>query len=78
MKKIIQGAVWGSLSCTLTMDQLSKLSYINPEELLKYKGVRIPPLDMVDNILTVTNLGKNIRKKPVSQQIHRKQNIQTI
>ena len=56
----MQGTVWGSLSCTSTMDQLSKLSYRNPEELFKYKGVPIPPLEMVDDILTVTNVGKTL------------------
>ena len=57
---IMQGTVWGCLSSTSNMDQLSKLSYRNPEELFKYKGVPIPPLEMVDNILTVTNVGKTL------------------
>ena len=57
----MQGTVWGSLSCTSTMDQLSKLSYRNPEELFKYKGVPIPPLEMVDDILTVTSVEKTLK-----------------
>ena len=55
-ENIMQGTVWGSLMCTCTMDNLSKEAYRNPDELYKYKGVSIPPLEMVDNILTVTNV----------------------
>ena len=53
---IIQGTVWGSLICTCTMDKLSKDVYKEPEDLYKYKGVSIPPLEMVDDILTVTSV----------------------
>ena len=52
----MQGTVWGSLSCTSTIDNLGKLAYSRPEVLYKYKGVTIPPLGMVDDILTVTNV----------------------
>ena len=55
-ENIMQGTVWGSLLCTCTMDNLSKEAYKTPEELYIYKGVPIPPLEMVDNILTVTNV----------------------
>ena len=55
-ENIMQGTVWGSLMCTCTMDNLSKEAYRNPDELYKYKGVSIPPLEMVDDILTVTNV----------------------
>ena len=54
----MQGTVWGSLCCTSTIDQLGKLAYSNPDALYKYKGVPIPPLGMVDDILTVTNVTK--------------------
>ena len=55
-ENIMQGNVWGSLMCTYTMDNLSKEAYKTPEELYIYKGVPIPPLEMVDDILTVTNV----------------------
>ena len=55
-KTIIQGAVLESHICTSTMDQLPKLAYKNPEDLYLYKGVPIPHLEMVDDILTVTNV----------------------
>ena len=57
----MQGTVWGSLICTSTMDQLPKLAYKNPEDLYMYKGVSIPPLEMVDDILTVTNVEKSLK-----------------
>ena len=53
---IMQGIVWGSLMCTGTMDKLGKLAYSLPEILYKYKGISIPPLGMVDDILTVSNV----------------------
>ena len=55
-ENIMQGTVWGSLMCTCTMDNLSKEAYKTPEGLYMYKGVPIPPLEMVDDILTVTNV----------------------
>ena len=53
---IMQGTVWGSLLCTSTIDKLGKQSYEKPEHLYKYKGVPIPPLGMVDDIICVTNV----------------------
>ena len=53
---IMQGTVWGSLMCTSTMDKLGKIAYENPESLYKYKGVPIPPLGMVDDVITVSNV----------------------
>ena len=59
IKKIImQGTVWGSLCCTATMDKLPKAIYNTPSLLYKYKGeVSVPPLEMVDDILTVQKCG---------------------
>ena len=59
IKKIImQGTVWGSLFCTATMDKLPKMMYNTPDLLYKYKGeVSVPPLEMVDDILTVKKCG---------------------
>ena len=53
---VMQGTVWGSLLCTATMDKLGKAAYKEPEHLYKYHGVPIPPLGMVDDILSVTSV----------------------
>ena len=53
---IMQGTVWGSLFCTVSIDKLGKESYTKPDMLYKYNGVPIPPLGMVDDILTVSNV----------------------
>ena len=55
---IMQGTVWASLFCTATIDKLAKLAYKNKELLYMYKGqVSVPPLQMVDDILTVQKCG---------------------
>ena len=55
---IMQGTVWGSLQCTTTMDNLPKSVYKDKSLLYKYKGkVEVPPLQMVDDILTVQTCG---------------------
>ena len=55
---IMQGTVWGSLLCTATMDKLPKMMYNTPALLYKYKGeVSVPPLEMIDDILTVQKCG---------------------
>ena len=55
---IMQGTVWGSFISTNTMDKLPKKLYQNSHLLYKYKGeVTVPPLEMVDDILTVQNCG---------------------
>ena len=55
---IMQGTVWGSLFCVTTMDKLAKLAYQNKELLYQYKGeVDVPPLEMVDDILTIQKCG---------------------
>ena len=53
---IMQRTVWGSLCCTSTMDNLGKLAYDRPDILYEYKGVPVPPLGMVHDILTVSNV----------------------
>ena len=58
---IMQGTVWGSLFCTVTIDQLGKSAYEKPDILYKYNGVPIPPLGMVDDILTVTNVENTLK-----------------
>ena len=58
---IMQGTVWGSLMCTSTMDKLGKEAYENPEILYHYKGVPIPPLGMVDDVVAVSSV-ENTKK----------------
>ena len=52
----MQGTVLGSLLCTSTIDNVGKFFYEKPEDLYKYKGVPIPPLGMVDDIIYVPNV----------------------
>ena len=55
---IMQGTVWGSLFCTATIDKLPQKVYIEETLLYKYKGeVSVPPLGMVDDVLTVQKCG---------------------
>ena len=55
---IMQGTVWAGLMCTATMDKLGKQVYKTPHLLYKYKGtVDVPPLEMVDDILTLSKCG---------------------
>ena len=58
---IMQGTVWGSLFCTSTMDKLGKEAYTMPEHLYKYHGVPIPPLGMVDDVLTVSSVENTLK-----------------
>ena len=52
---IMQGGVFGSLQCTTSIDSLAKEVYSRKELIYMYKGVAaIPPLLMVDDILTVS------------------------
>ena len=51
---IMQGTVFGSLCCTVSMDKLGKHVYNKHELLYRYKGVvDVPTLGMVDDILAV-------------------------
>ena len=52
---IMQGTVNSGLFCTSTMDKLAKIVYSDKSLVYKYKGVaEVPPLEMVDDILTVS------------------------
>ena len=52
----MQGTVWGSILCAATTDKLAKRVYLEKKHLYKYKGeVDVPPLEMVNDILTVQN-----------------------
>ena len=49
----MQGTVWGGLKCTTTMDGLPKLILQDSQAIYKYRGlVSIPPLEMVDDMIT--------------------------
>ena len=51
---IMQGTVWASFLCTVTMDKLGKFVYNHPDLTYKYKGVvETPSLGMVDDVLCV-------------------------
>ena len=55
---IMLGTVWAGMLCTATMDKLGKKVYQNPHVAYKYRGrVIVPPLEMVDDILTVSKCG---------------------
>ena len=55
---IMQGTVWAGMLCTSTLDKLGKLVYDNPTLAYKYRGqVVVPPLEMVDDVLTVSKCG---------------------
>ena len=55
---IMQGTVWAGMLCTSTMDKLGKIVYENDHISYKYRGkVVVPPLEMVDDVLTVSKCG---------------------
>ena len=51
---IMQETVSAGIQCTTSIDKLSKYSYQNKTLLYMYKGVEVPPLGMVDDILTIS------------------------
>ena len=55
--------VWGSVLCTSTIDKLGEKGYNMAQNLYQYKGVHIPPLGMVDDIISVTNVEKSLDMK---------------
>ena len=59
----MQGTVWGSLLCTSTIDKLGKKCNETPEKMYHCKGVPIPPLGMVDDIISVTNVENTLDMK---------------
>ena len=55
---IMQGTVWAGLMCTATMDKLCKRFYKEDNLLYKYRQeVSVPPLEMVDDIITASKCG---------------------
>ena len=51
---IMQGTVAAGIQCTTSIDKLSKYAYENKPLLYNYKGVEVPPLGMVDDILSIS------------------------
>ena len=50
--------MWGGLKCTTTMDGLPKLILQDSQAMYKYRGlVSIPPLEMVDDVITAVECG---------------------
>ena len=59
----MQGTVWAGLMCTNTMDNLCKIISNNEDLLYKYRGlVSVPPLEMVDDIVTAAKCGEQSTK----------------
>ena len=66
---VLQGTVWGSPMCIATTDKLDKKVYDEKEHLYKYKGeVDVPPLEMVDDILTLQNCG--LASEAINNQVN--------
>ena len=61
--KVMQGTVWSGLMCTCTIDSLAKISYNDSSLLYKYKNnVNVPPLQMVDDVITASKCGNQVVK----------------
>ena len=58
MNIVMQGTVWAKFVCVVLLDRLGKLAYNDPKLLYYYKNeVGIPPLEMVDDVLSVQKCG---------------------
>ena len=58
---VMQGTVWAGLMCTCTMDKLGKIAYSDSNILYKYRNeVMVPPLQMVDDIITASECGNQV------------------
>ena len=67
--------MWGPVQCFAHLDEIGKLAYYNEHILYKYKGVTIPPLQQVDDILTISKCGDSnsiILNNIINSQIERK------
>ena len=59
---VMQGTVWGGLLCTSTMDKVCKNVYNEDSLLYKYRqSIAVPPLQMVDDIITASKCGATSR-----------------
>ena len=60
-ENVMQGTVLAGLMCTCTIDKLGKLAYKDKSLLYKYiNEVEVPPLEMVDYIITAIKCGKQV------------------
>ena len=68
---IMQGSVWGSISCVVLMDKLGKYAYKNKDLLYLYKGkVGCPPLQMVDDVLAVQKCSQSKKTQQCDKYIY--------
>ena len=61
---VTQGGPLGVALCSVTVDTIGKEALeaakeMNEEYIYKYHDVKIPPLSMVDDFLTISNCGMN-------------------
>ena len=57
---VMQGTVWSGLMCTAAMEKLCKIINKNQDMVYKYRGiVEVPPLEMVDDVVTASKCGEN-------------------
>lgn len=57
---IMQGGIWGALQCVASMNKIAVWAYSNPQIMIKYRNkVSIPPLGMVDDLLILTECGRD-------------------
>ena len=60
---VMQRTVWAGRMCLNTMDNLCKIISNNEDLLYKYRGlVSVPPLKMVDDIVTAAKCGEQSTK----------------
>lgn len=72
----MQGTVNSGFFCTSTLDKLAKIVYNNSNLIYKYKGVTaVPPLEMVDDVLTFKMLNNISCNEFNSKCIHGKQKV---
>ena len=61
--KVMQGTIWSGLRCTCTIDSMSNISNTDHSLLYKYKNtVNVPPLQMVDDVITASKCGNQVVK----------------
>ena len=73
----MQGSVWGPIQCTTSMDKLGELAYKSGKALYNYKGVPIPPLGMIDDVLAVAECGtKSVKTNSVINSFVDSQKLQ--
>ena len=60
-KKVLQATVWAGLMCACTMDKMGKLAYNDNTLSYKYRSeVKVRPLEMIEDIITASNCGKQV------------------